>query len=403
MFEENIFKKILETWSSDQHHPYRDRRKKPLPSITDLKIMIETLFLASLKREEGGWLTFATVLLAKDKLEQELKTSERKQLILNFDKSIPFIESSITKLASAFDPKISALIVGPREGNSNEYEIWGVMFFRPSHNRFNEISAGMPEFSYFRPDLMMVTVVSPGSLIISRGDSRIGHLTAGTFVAATPTPFTSHAMGNYIIECIKGDEGYKKYQNSYWHIFRDSIEYLLSEVSVRGHGGTLIIVPGHMKKECSKGYVEKYPFDRNLEIEKIILKLLNLPVRHSVPFDILLYRLLSERLSFLAQLSSVDGALIITSNFNPISFGATLNSGEWNGKVIIGSDGFNSGGKELNTANFGTRHSSALNFVGNFYGVVGFVISQDGPIRGFIRKDDNTILCWPDCGISMFI
>ncbi len=403
MFEESILKKILDTWSFDQNHPHRDRRKKPLPSITDLRVLIETCFLASLKREEGKSLTFSVVLLPQNKIEEELKTSGRKQLILKFDKSLPFVESSIVKLASAFDPKISSLIVGHLERNNNEYEIWGVMFFRPSHSRFNEISAGILEFSYFRPDVMMVTVVSPGSLTISRGDIRIGHFTAGTFTAATPTPFASRAMGSYIIDCIKEDEGYKKYQNLYWQIFSASIEYLLSEASTRGHGGTLIMFPERMREECRKKYIEKYPFNHNLEIEKIILELLNLPTRNIAPFDILLNRLLSERLSFLGQLSCIDGALILTSNLNSISFGTKLRSEEWIGKVILGPDGFNSRGEELSTAHFGTRHSSALNFVGNFYGVIGFVISQDGPIRGFVKKDDNTIFCWPDCGISMFI
>lgn len=401
MFQDGIFEKILEVWKLDQEHPLRDRRKKELPSLADLRVIIETSFLASLKREEGRSLSFAVVLLPKHKVEEEFKTSGRKQLIFNFDESLPFIESSIIKLASAFDPRISALIAGPRGANSNEYEIWGVMFFRPSHNLFNEIPAGMPEFSYFRPDVMMVTAASRGSLIISRGDSRIGHFAAGTFIAATPTPFTSRAMGNCIIECIKGDEGYKKYQNSYWRIFIDSIKYLLSEASIRGHGGTLIIIPERMKEECSKGYIEKYPFDHDLEIEKIILEQLN-PTRDIV-FNILLNKLLSERLSFLSQLSCVDGALILTSNLNPVSFGAKLSSEEWNGKVIRGPDGFNPEGEVLDTTNLGTRHGSALNFVGNFYSVIAFVISQDGPIRGFIKKDNNTILCWPDCGISMFI
>jgi len=401
MFEDQIFKKILEAWKVDQEHPYRGRKKKPLPSISELKAIVEISFLASLRKEEGKQITFAVALLPRDKVQEEEKISGRKQLIFNFNETFPFTESSIVKLASAFDPKNSALIISPKECNSDKYEIWGVMFFRSSQNRFNEIPAGMVEFSYFRPDVVMVTALSTGSLIISRGDSQIGRFTAGTFVAATPTPFTSRAMGNYIIECIKGDEGYKTYQNLYWHIFRDSIEYLLSEVSIRGHGGTLIIIPERMKEECSKGYIEKYPFDYDLEVEKIILKQLN-PSRH-IAFNILLNKLLSERLSFLAQLSCVDGALILTSNLNPISFGAKLSSEEWNGKVIRGPDGFNSGGEVLDTANLGTRHGSALNFVGNFYGVIAFVISQDGPIRGLIKTDDGTILYWPDCRISMFI
>lgn len=403
MFEKSIFETILKVWAADQEHPYRDRRKRPLPTIYDLKVIIETSFFTSLKREEDKPVTFAIALLPKHETQKEEKLSGVKQLILTFPESITFNESSIIKLASAFDPRNSALIVGPKVDLHSEYEIWGIMFFGTTNNRFNEIPAAISEYNYFRPDVMMITTISPGSLIISRGSTQIGRFTSGVFTVATPTPFTSRAMGNYIIECIKQNEGYKKYTNEYWHIFVDSIDYLLSEASIRGHGSTIIILPKGIEKESTGRFTNKYSFNQNLQIENIILDLLNLSNNRDFSFRLLIKRLLSERLSFLAQLSCIDGALILDSRLNPISFGATLNSTKWDGKVVIGPDGFNSGGKELDTLKFGTRHNSAINFVAELEGTIGFVISQDGPIRGVVKKDQNTVLYWPDCRVSMFI
>jgi hypothetical protein len=49
------------------------------------------------------------------------------------------------------------------------------------------------------------------------------------------------------------------------------------------------------------------------------------------------------------------------------------------------------------------RHNSAINFAAQCDGSTAFVISQDGPIRAFIRLNDETVLYWPDCTVSMFV
>lgn len=403
MFEESIFERILKAWSFDQNHPYRDRRKKPLPSIADLRVLTETSFLASLKREEDKPVVFAIALLPRYEMQKEQMSSYRKQLILNFDKSLPFNETSIIKMSSAFDLKTSALLVGPKENNHNEYELWGIMFFKPSESRFTKVPATLHGFNYFRPDVMMITAVSPGSLVISRGDGQIGHFASGVFTASGPTPFTSSAMGKYMLECIKEDVGYKEYKDSYWHIFRDSVDYLLSEASIRGHGSIIVIVPEQVQNKCKEKYFDGYSFDQGVELEKLFLHLSNTKNGDDPLFSVLCHRLIAERLSFLAQLSCVDGALILNSRFKPLSFGSTLNSNKWGGKVMSGPNGSNPGEQELDIRIWGTRHNSAIDFIGDFYEAISFVISQDGPIRGFVRKDDNTILCWSDCRDAMFI
>ena len=54
-------------------------------------------------------------------------------------------------------------------------------------------------------------------------------------------------------------------------------------------------------------------------------------------------------------------------------------------------------GAKVDLGQYGTRHASAVNFVGRVPEAIVFVISQDGPIAGLTRKDENTVLWWPDC------
>jgi DNA integrity scanning protein DisA with diadenylate cyclase activity len=114
-------------------------------------------------------------------------------------------------------------------------------------------------------------------------------------------------------------------------------------------------------------------------------------------------RTISERLQLIAQYASIDGALILSDLLDMVSFGTKLSADTWSEEVLIGPDGFHSGGEQFEYDRFGTRHKSAIDFVGENEAAIVFVISQDGPIRGFAKRNQETILCWPDCTVSMFI
>ena len=60
-------------------------------------------------------------------------------------------------------------------------------------------------------------------------------------------------------------------------------------------------------------------------------------------------------------------------------------------------------GIHFRLSRYGVRHNSAINFAAQCDGSTAFVISQDGPIRAFIRLNDETVLYWPDCTVSMFV
>ncbi|MDP2799592.1 MAG: diadenylate cyclase, partial [Deltaproteobacteria bacterium] len=111
-----------------------------------------------------------------------------------------------------------------------------------------------------------------------------------------------------------------------------------------------------------------------------------------------------EKLQSLAQLSAVDGALILTNELDLVTFGAILHAPKWSGATLIGTDGFGATSEEQFPAQrYGTRHNSAINFAAECEGSIVFVISQDVPIRAFVRSNEKTALCWPDCTESMFV
>jgi hypothetical protein len=163
------------------------------------------------------------------------------------------------------------------------------------------------------------------------------------------------------------------------------------------------VIPDNKVAECRAAFQSKYPLQGTLRIDKSIEQLLSLPKSYEMAIYLSYNRAIANRLNFLAQLACVDGALLLSDHLEPVAFGATVTARKWPGNVVVGPDSFGGGGQEFDLSRLGTRHNSAANFIGAFPYCYGFVLSQDGPIRGFIRKDENTLYCWPDCTVSMTV
>ena len=131
MFEASVFEQIRRCWIADQNHPHRDRPKRPIPSLQDFAVLTETAFIASLQREEERFPKFSVVLLAKRDKDGGQRALGVRQETVVLARKLPFNPESLTKLSPACDPQRGALIVSPPEDNSENYEIWGLMFFDP--------------------------------------------------------------------------------------------------------------------------------------------------------------------------------------------------------------------------------------------------------------------------------
>lgn len=394
MFEKSLIQRIIDVWNSDQNHPGRGRNQQPVLELSTISKLVEIAFIASLEKEEDRPITFSLSLFNKD-------MSKESRLSMGFKNPLPLNVETITKLAPAIDPEMSSFVIF-KSDTSDDFLLSGVVSFSRPRNRFSEIPGQAGDLSCTRPDVFTITTIRPGSLLITRGNSQIGRFVKGDFVAATPSPFDPTAMGDYIFSFIEQHELYKKHGNLYWHIYRDSLDFLLSEVASRSHGATIILVNEHHLPTMEKGFIHGYRFSKAIGIKELFSEYMNY-TRIDISRDIKTRRIISERLQLIAQYASIDGALILSDLLDMVSFGTKLSADTWSEEVLIGPDGFNLGGEHFKYDRFGTRHKSAIDFVGENETAIVFVISQDGPIRGFVKRDHETILCWPDCTVSMFI
>ena len=413
MFDKTIIQHILDSWvpapgelPGDTGCGIPEAEGRPSPfSPQDVEFLVETAFLASLKKEEDRPVTFSLVLMGKKRAARAAADPGRKQLIMTFEQSLPLTVDSLSKVAMAFDPRFTSFVVAPVDESRKRYEIWGAMFFNALPNYFEDIPGVLDGEIYRRPDVFMVTSVTPGSLIISRGDSQLGRFAAGKFIKATPSPFYSRAMGGFLFNKIKRDADSMAMDRAYWKVFIHSLDYLLSEISTRSHGGSVLIIPRQKIDAYRDFFTAKYTFRENLKIHELIMESIAEPGHNGDPVmkRMSFNRKLSERLRVLSQLAAVDGALLISGSFRILSFGVTLKAPRWKGRVYEGPDGYNGGETVFEHQMLGTRHNSMIDFIGKCPESIGFVISQDGPIRGLVRKNMKTMYCWPDCRVSMFI
>jgi hypothetical protein len=192
------------------------------------------------------------------------------------------------------------------------------------------------------------------------------------------------------------------------------LEYLLAETAKRGHGGTIVFCPSgawaaigalcqggqRLSGDLSFGQIiaAQYRQEHELRMANGIGGVESCLVGIAKCDEHC-----AHRLSYVAQLASCDGALVIGEHFRPIAYGTMFPAVDWTGETRAGKDGFGHGGEPYDLLQHGMRHRSAACFVASHAPLFGFVISQDGPIRGFARSSDGVLLVWRDCRASMFV
>jgi hypothetical protein len=208
-------------------------------------------------------------------------------------------------------------------------------------------------------------------------------------------------LGKHVHSAIQKDPLFASHGNQYWLYARDAMELLLSEASLRGHGGTIVLLPSYLSPSSGL-YATKYGLTGAFGLQQALKRCIE-NERH-IEFGIAYRKVANEIIQRIAHLSAVDGALLVTFGFDVVAFGATLTAPRSTFSAIVGPDGYGSARNtpfEINR--YGTRHRSAFDFASAQRGSIAFVISQDGPIRAFHREDETTVCVWPDCTASMFV
>ncbi|MBF0455874.1 MAG: response regulator [Magnetococcales bacterium] len=404
LFDTHIIEQIYSLW---RQVASRDAGQL---SFIKLKIIMEMVFLAGIQKEEGEPIRLAVSLLDRGFLKEDENYSDNS--ILVFDQSLPFVLDSLVKLASGFDPDTTVFAVSG-ESDQTELKIWGVVFTSKRGKTRLDPYPFIPE----PLDVLTVSSIKAGSLTISWGGRVLANFNSGHFSETSLVRATSCPLAETMLKGIRDHKAYKKGGNAYWSVYQEMIRLMVREAAKRCHGGTIIWLPEKQIGEVEKSLLTKYPTAQNPNIPASIAHLCLLErerergvknrgkgqfVEEFVDVKVLedtineCKKRLVDHLEFLAQLTRVDGALILSHKMTTLSFGAVLTAPQWKGNIEYFQPSLSDQIQQVNLTNYGTRHISAVNFVGRYPGVVAIVISQDGPISCLIRKDKETVLWLPD-------
>jgi hypothetical protein len=410
MFDRTLYERVVAEWEAHQAAPRHGREVLPPPDVGDVRAIIDAMFVASLSREEGRLLRFTACLISPERVREITSARAAKkwspqQVIQQFDTPIPLSATALAKLAPAFDVNASALMVAPVAKEGDVPQIWGGMHYGEQGQEF----FGPGEVALRIPDAMFCTTRSPGSIVVTRQTIHIGSIVLGELIPRQPSPFIEHAIGKYLLNLLCDNRSVAEAKSLLYDVYIQALSQLLRFVSERGHGASIIIIPSAKQGFAKSLTTTKYPFTCAFRMSECTEDVRATNARRSHKKRETVLENLRIRLAAVAQLACIDGALLLTPELEPISFATTLRAEKWSGTVLTGpslningpSMTKSRGGDSFPVRSLGTRHNSTVDFVGACDGAVGFVVSADGPVRGFVRRDPHVILCWPDCRQSV--
>ena len=411
VINQDLVAQVRHAWIADQQHPQRGRRARPLPDSERLGILLDTVFRASMLAGNGTPVCASVAWLSpSDFQDHEMKHARHSELMLRLERARPLEPALIAELGRTTESGSSSLLV---DWSGGAPVAWGILYYQRGARTLDELPGAIEEGVHGAPDCPIFSIEGVGSILVARGDAVVGRVTRGEFARAVPTPFYPHAMGLILHELfgvrmtLKANRYVDDGDNAYGNGLLECLKYLLERLDREGGGALVVFVPQSSMQDALQHAELAWAATGSLELRR----LLSARIRHekavkerewlSPSCVTKAQALMRSRLDALARLACLDGAVLLSTDFELVGFGARLRAPEWGGTVMEGPDGFGGGGRPFDASRLDARHAAAAAYVGAVPGAVAFVASAEGPIRALARKGFGPIQCWPDCRPSM--
>lgn len=413
-------------WDSKPFFPKWPRVE--LPPKTVLDQLLDVCFHASMLTEEGRPTVFRVAFLDSSAKVTPQEGPVAPVTKYTFRDSIPFTEAELRRLAPVADPR-RILIAVENVGSATQprLQIYGLIDIGMA---LWEMARHERSMGHSSPEALIVSSSRPGELNISRSDRPVARLRDGKIVSPSESvllrgpvaDFFAGADSEFIrnacqLSEIDQDPGEDDGLAFAHMTFVESI--LLYTAEMR-HGGTLLFVPEEMTHDDSRllsrvhiKYVLPSTWPRDALVSSMAARL-----EHNSAIDYLSERqsVRRERLEalevladrqqayedaaldaarFIASLSAVDGAVVLTDTFRIIGFGAEVTASfTGTDNIHIAQDAEGTETNEASFVGYGTRHRSAFRFAASMESAVAFVMSQDGGIKA-VRQVGAKLIMWP--------
>jgi hypothetical protein len=340
---------------------------------------------------------------------------------------VPFTTGELRRLSPVADPRqVMIAVEAVAEGNHRRLQIYGLidvgmaLWEMARHQRISGTSS---------PEALVVVSTFPGELSICRGDLPVIRLRGGQVVRPLRSVLYQGPISRFFVGATEAliDEATRRSGLSSASARRDDgrdfahlefLESVLLHTAEQSHGGALLFVPDDVADDdpvLLENVSIKYrlpstrPRDALLEAMAVRLERNDLHQRLYEQSSVSRERLeelealdwdqreyedsAQDAARFIAALTAVDGAVVLTDKLRIIGFGAEVRVND------SGTDTIHHATNEEGTAasdapftSYGTRHRSAFRFVEGMNPAVAFILSQDGGIKAATLVEDRVVM-----------
>lgn len=382
-----------------------------------LEEALSTAFQASLTVEESRP-TRCRLLLTSPELLPEAGAPRQGVLRLSFEEQWPLTAEQLRRLAPAVPFETSLIGVHAAQG---ELRIWGVAHSGPAWLAPTWGGRGVvPDWSYDP----IVHVTGPGQLAVRRAGKLIGALERGVVVDATLDVFDSewlpalfvqerediravHAASQANVASPTSAE-HSLVGRVGQHMLRRAIRL------VRGahHGGLILVLNADAAPpSIGRGLRPKYTLrqdEPSHRYRSLLLRILEAvaatTTKPSVgwadfastedPHFAALEQEVFELSRVIANLTAIDGALVLDKRFGVLGFGVEVSAElAMPGRVWRALDAEGRERRAEAIENVGTRHRAAYRFINDHPDGLAIVVSQDGGVT-FVASRAGDVVFW---------
>ncbi|WP_246146436.1 putative sensor domain DACNV-containing protein [Rubripirellula lacrimiformis] len=407
---------LRERWIS------RDHPLDALPDHNVVVTLLDTMYQASLLREEKSAVQCRIVFVSQDVFQREAADGSSPLHVLRFDEPAPYTAHNLRKLAAAAG-YYRALLAVYRDP-SGQLSVWGMIV--TGTEWVNHLEGGRLPAAPL-PDKLVIQALSPGHIVATCGYTRILESNTGQLLKDGFDPFLSKWLPQRFVairESLLDEMGDHAAQGTGCQVCDDFVKDLaqrlvrrvLRLVRMRGHGGMLVYLP---ENACDQGIPDEWfrfrvrfqPDDSTFRFRRLMLKLMKRAAEIGrvrglavVTLNDYLQMLdadlasideaLIEFSHLLADLMNVDGSLVLDRSFRLIGFGGEILGNSHVSSIHRALDLEAAKTISERADSSGTRHRSAYRLVNGINDAIAVVVSQDGDVR-FVACLNQKLTYWP--------
>lgn len=403
---------LAQTWRTLEDAP-------GLPGLSCLTSILDTLYQVSFLREEGVPVRCRVILADPDNWKQG-EGPPAGFHVLAFGEHRPFNAQEVRKLAPA--ASYYRALLGVHYSKETGPRIWGLV--ESGARWVNRVDGGRFLGAPLPPHLV-VHILGPGRLLTGCGYQRLLELEGGRILETGFDPFKSQwlparfrPVRDWLQQRLADAnvEGAEVEGAFISRMAQNVLRRILSIVRQRGHGGMLLFIPLELKasEDLSKWLRIRCPFAPTPSTKRFSELMLRVMSRMSIvghkhgiksikwedfqeledPILAEIDEAFLELANLFADLMNVDGALVVSEQFELMGFGAEV-LGENPVQEVHRALDLEATQTAIERADSsGTRHRSAYRFVTLVPDSVVGVISQDGSVN-FVANHEGRVVYWP--------